>query len=124
MRGDSLTQYQAVMDVLDVIGRLGIYAGRSGDKAAGQMSEDRPDFDDEPEQPPQNFFKRFRIAIIVTGVVLAGIIAGRETGFERRWIVEARFHHHWLAWRLRHPAARNDATASAAARKSRKLSSR
>lgn len=33
------------------------------------------DFDDEPEQPPQGFFRRFRIAIIVTGVVLAGIIA-------------------------------------------------
>jgi len=33
------------------------------------------DFDDEPEQPPQSFFKRFRIAIIVTGVVLIGIIA-------------------------------------------------
>ena len=32
------------------------------------------DFDDEPEQPPQSFFRRFRIAIIVTGVVLAGII--------------------------------------------------
>jgi outer membrane biosynthesis protein TonB len=32
------------------------------------------DFDDEPEQPPQSFFRRFRIAIVVTGVVLAGII--------------------------------------------------
>ena len=32
------------------------------------------DFDDEPEQPPQSFFRRFRIAILVTGVVLAGII--------------------------------------------------
>lgn len=32
------------------------------------------DFDDEPEQPPQSFFRRYRIAIIVTGVVLAGII--------------------------------------------------
>jgi protein TonB len=33
------------------------------------------DFHDEPEQPPQSFFKRFRIAIIVTAVVLIGIIA-------------------------------------------------
>lgn len=32
------------------------------------------DFDDEPEQPPQNFFKRFRIAIIITAVVIAGIV--------------------------------------------------
>jgi protein TonB len=32
------------------------------------------DFDDEPEQPPQSFFRRYRIALIVTGVVLAGII--------------------------------------------------
>ena len=32
------------------------------------------EFDDEPELPPQNFFKRFRVAIIVTGVLLAGII--------------------------------------------------
>jgi len=32
-------------------------------------------FEDEPEEPPQNFFKRFRVAIIVTGVVLAGIVA-------------------------------------------------
>lgn len=32
------------------------------------------DFDDEPEQPPQSFFRHYRIAIIVTGVVLAGII--------------------------------------------------
>jgi periplasmic protein TonB len=33
------------------------------------------DFDDEPEQQPQSFFKRFRIAIIVTAVVLIGVIA-------------------------------------------------
>jgi outer membrane biosynthesis protein TonB len=33
------------------------------------------DFDDEPEQPPQSFLKRFRIAIVVTAVVLVGIIA-------------------------------------------------
>jgi protein TonB len=33
------------------------------------------DFDDEPEQPPQSFFKRFRIAIIVTGIVLVGVVA-------------------------------------------------
>jgi TonB family protein len=33
------------------------------------------DFDDEPEPPPQNFFKRFRVAIIVTAVLIAGIIA-------------------------------------------------
>jgi protein TonB len=33
-----------------------------------------PDFDDEPEQPPQSFFRRYRIALIVTGLVLAGII--------------------------------------------------
>jgi protein TonB len=32
------------------------------------------DFDDEPEQPPQSFFRRYRIAILVTGVVLAGIV--------------------------------------------------
>jgi protein TonB len=32
------------------------------------------EFDDEPEQPQQSFFKRFRIAILVTGVVIAGII--------------------------------------------------
>ena len=32
------------------------------------------DFDDEPEQPPQSFLRRYRIAISVTGVVLAGII--------------------------------------------------
>ena len=32
-------------------------------------------FDDEPEPPAQSFLKRYRIAIIVTGVVLAGIIA-------------------------------------------------
>ena len=32
------------------------------------------DFDDEPEQPPPGFFRRYRIAIIVTGVVLAGIM--------------------------------------------------
>ena len=32
------------------------------------------EFDDEPEGPPQSFFRRFRIAIIVTGIVLAGII--------------------------------------------------
>ena len=32
------------------------------------------DFDDEPEPPPQSFLKRYRIAFIVTGVVLAGII--------------------------------------------------
>jgi len=33
------------------------------------------EFDDEPEEQPQNFFKRFRIAIIVTAAVLTGIIA-------------------------------------------------
>lgn len=33
------------------------------------------DFDDEPEQPPQSFLKRYRIALTVTGVLLAGIIA-------------------------------------------------
>src|SRR5215831_4773269 len=32
------------------------------------------DFDDEPQQPPQNFFKRFRIAIIVVAIVIAGIV--------------------------------------------------
>lgn len=32
------------------------------------------DFDDEPEEPPQHFFRRYRIALIVTGLVLAGII--------------------------------------------------
>lgn len=32
------------------------------------------EFDDEIEQPPENFFRRFRIAILVTGTVLAGII--------------------------------------------------
>jgi periplasmic protein TonB len=31
--------------------------------------------DDEPEQPPQSFLRRYRIAITVTGVVIAGIIA-------------------------------------------------
>ena len=31
------------------------------------------DFDDEPQQTPQNFFKRFRIAIIVVAVVITGI---------------------------------------------------
>ena len=30
--------------------------------------------DDEPEQPPQNFFKRFRIAIIVVAIVITGIV--------------------------------------------------
>jgi periplasmic protein TonB len=29
---------------------------------------------DQPEPPPQNFFKRFRIAIIVTAVLIAGIV--------------------------------------------------
>jgi protein TonB len=33
------------------------------------------EFDDEPEPPAQSFLKRYRLAIIVTGVVLAGIIA-------------------------------------------------
>jgi hypothetical protein len=33
------------------------------------------EFDDEPEQPQQSFFKRFRIAIVVTAVVIVGIIA-------------------------------------------------
>jgi protein TonB len=33
------------------------------------------EFDDEPEPPAQRFLKRYRVAIIVTGVVLAGIIA-------------------------------------------------
>ena len=32
-------------------------------------------FDDEPGPPAQSFLKRYRVAIIVTGVVLAGIIA-------------------------------------------------
>jgi periplasmic protein TonB len=32
------------------------------------------EFDDEPEQPQQSFFKRFRIAILVTAGVIAGII--------------------------------------------------
>ena len=32
------------------------------------------DFDDEPEQPAQSFLRRYRIAIAVTGVVLAGVI--------------------------------------------------
>ena len=32
------------------------------------------DFDDQPEPTPQSFFKRFRIAIIVTAVVIAGIV--------------------------------------------------
>ncbi len=32
------------------------------------------DFDDQPEPPPQNFFKRFRIAIVVTAVLIAGIV--------------------------------------------------
>jgi len=32
------------------------------------------DFDDQPEEVPQNFFKRFRVAIIVTAVVIAGIV--------------------------------------------------
>ena len=32
------------------------------------------EFDDEPQLPPQSFVKRFRIAIIVTGIVLAGIV--------------------------------------------------
>src|SRR5499427_4616639 len=32
------------------------------------------DFDDEPQQTPQNFFKRFRIAIIVVAIVIAGIV--------------------------------------------------
>jgi periplasmic protein TonB len=33
------------------------------------------EFDDEPEPPAQRFLKRYRVAIIVTGVVLASIIA-------------------------------------------------
>jgi len=32
------------------------------------------EFDDEPEAPPQSFLRRYRIAIGVTGVVLAGIV--------------------------------------------------
>jgi outer membrane biosynthesis protein TonB len=32
------------------------------------------EFDDEPEPPPQSFIKRYRIALTVTGLVLAGII--------------------------------------------------
>ena len=32
------------------------------------------DFDDEPQQSPQNFFKRFRIAIIVVAIVITGIV--------------------------------------------------
>jgi len=32
------------------------------------------DFYDQPEPPPQNFFKRFRIAIIVTSILIAGIV--------------------------------------------------
>lgn len=39
------------------------------------MNRISSEFDDEPEAPPQSFFKRFRVAIIVTGIVLAGIIA-------------------------------------------------
>jgi protein TonB len=31
--------------------------------------------DDEPEQPQQSFLRRYRIAIVVTGVLIAGIIA-------------------------------------------------
>lgn len=31
--------------------------------------------EDEPEQPQQSFFKRFRVAIIVTAVLIAGVIA-------------------------------------------------
>jgi outer membrane biosynthesis protein TonB len=33
-----------------------------------------PDFADEPEQPPQSFLRRYRVAISVTGVLLAGIV--------------------------------------------------
>ena len=33
------------------------------------------EFDDEPEPPAQSFFKRYRVAIIATGVLLVGIIA-------------------------------------------------
>ncbi len=33
------------------------------------------EFDDEPEPPPQGFLKRFRVAIIVTAVLLIGVIA-------------------------------------------------
>ena len=32
------------------------------------------EFDDEPQLPEKSFFKRFRIAIIVTAVVIAGIV--------------------------------------------------
>jgi len=32
------------------------------------------DFDDEPQQSPQNFFKRFRIGIIVVALVITGIV--------------------------------------------------
>lgn len=32
------------------------------------------DFDDEPEQPAQGFVRRYRVAIIVTGVVLGAIV--------------------------------------------------
>ena len=32
------------------------------------------DFDDEPKEPQQSFLRRYRLAIAVTGVVLAGII--------------------------------------------------
>jgi outer membrane biosynthesis protein TonB len=32
------------------------------------------EFEDEPKEPAQNFFKRFRVSIIVTGVVLVGIV--------------------------------------------------
>jgi len=33
-----------------------------------------PNFGDESEQPPSSFLRRYRIAIIVTGAVLAGVI--------------------------------------------------
>lgn len=32
------------------------------------------DFDDQPEEAPQSFFKRFRVAIIITALVIAGIV--------------------------------------------------
>lgn len=32
------------------------------------------DFNDEPEEKPQSFFKRFRIAIVATAIVIVGIV--------------------------------------------------
>jgi periplasmic protein TonB len=38
-----------------------------------------PDFDDEAEGPPQSVLRRYRVGIIVTGVVLAGIVVVAKT---------------------------------------------